>query len=112
MDPDGTFMHYYEYLFDIFERAELKPAFIANPGDDPNDLSPRNMVDSVVIRGDASAVTRQLLDFHERVGGFGTLLMTAHDWVDKTRMCRSMELMTNEVMPSLNKALDPPTSAD
>ena len=112
MDPDGAFMHYYEYLFDIFERAELKSAFVANPDDDPSDLSPRHMVDSFVIRGDILEVTRQLLDFHDQVGGFGTLLMTAHDWVDKTRMCRSMELMATEVMPSLNKALSVRTSAD
>ena len=110
LNPDGSFMHYYEYLFDIFERADLKPAFVAKPGDDPNDLSPKHMVDSFVIRGDVPTVIRQLLDFHDQVGGFGTLLMTAHDWVDKTRMCHSMELMATEVMPSLNKALSTPIS--
>ena len=66
------------------------------------------MVDSFVIRGDAQTVTNQLLEFHNQVGGFGTLLMTAHDWTDKARMRQSMELMATEVMPSINKIL--PTS--
>ena len=70
------------------------------------------MVDSFVIRGDVPAVTRQLLNFHDQVGGFGTLLMTAHDWGDKARMCRSMELVATEVMPSLNKVLSAPIPMD
>ncbi|MFP6714731.1 MAG: LLM class flavin-dependent oxidoreductase [Alphaproteobacteria bacterium] len=108
MSPGGSFMHYYEYLFDIFERSDLKPAFVAKLGDDANELTANGMVDSFVIRGDAQTVTNQLLEFHNQVGGFGTLLMTAHDWTDKARMRQSMELMATEVMPSINKVL--PTS--
>jgi alkanesulfonate monooxygenase SsuD/methylene tetrahydromethanopterin reductase-like flavin-dependent oxidoreductase (luciferase family) len=108
MNPGGSFMHYYEYLFDIFERSDLKPAFVAKLGDDANELTANGMVDSFVIRGDAQTVTNQLLEFHNQVGGFGTLLMTAHDWTDKARMRQSMELMATEVMPSINKVL--PTS--
>ena len=63
------------------------------------------MVDAFVIRGDPDSVAEQVLQFRENVGPFGTLLMTAHDWVDKAKMLRSMELMAKEVMPTVNQKL-------
>ena len=105
MEPNGSFMHYYEYLFEIFERSEMKAAIVANPEDDPNQVTPIGMVNNFVIRGSAKTVTSQLIDFYKRVGGFGTILMTAHDWIDKAKMKRSMELMATQVLPAVNQHL-------
>ena len=41
----------------------------------------------------------EILAFRERVGPFGTLLYTGHDWVDPTLARTSMELMRSEVWP-------------
>jgi len=57
----------------------------------------------VVIAGDPAEVTRQLLDLRERLGAFGTLVLVAHDWDDKKRWLRSLELFAKEVMPVLNE---------
>ena len=105
MEPNGSFMHYYEYLFEIFKRSEMKAAIVANPEDDPNQVTPRDMVNNFVIRGNAETVTSQLIDFYKQVGGFGTILMTAHDWIDKAKMKRSMELMATRVLPAVNQYL-------
>ena len=105
MEPNGSFMQYYEYLFEIFERSEMKAAIVVSPEDDPNQIIPINMVNNFVIRGSAETVTSQLIDFYNQVGGFGTILMTAHDWIDKAKMKRSMELMATQVMPLVNKQL-------
>ena len=94
-----------EYLFEIFERSEMTAAIVARPEDDPYQLTPRDMVNNFVIRGSAETVTSQLLDFYNQVGGFGTILMTAHDWIDKTKMKRSMELMATRVLPAVNQHL-------
>jgi alkanesulfonate monooxygenase SsuD/methylene tetrahydromethanopterin reductase-like flavin-dependent oxidoreductase (luciferase family) len=60
-------------------------------------------LNEVVIAGDPDEVTRQLLDLRESIGPFGTLVMVAHDWDDKDRWLRSLELFAAEVMPRLNK---------
>jgi alkanesulfonate monooxygenase SsuD/methylene tetrahydromethanopterin reductase-like flavin-dependent oxidoreductase (luciferase family) len=62
-------------------------------------------MDEVVIAGDPSHVAQQLLKLREQVGPFGTLVLTAHDWDDRDRWTRSLELFAREVVPALNKAL-------
>ncbi len=49
----------------------------------------------------------------EETGGFGTLLMITHDWDDKQKWVRCMELLTQEVMPVLpSLEPGPPVSFD
>ena len=59
----------------------------------------------VVITGDPAEVTRQLLELRAAVGPFGTLVLTAHDWDDRDRWTRSLELFAGEVVPAYNDAL-------
>ena len=83
----------------------MKAVARINPDDNPEELTARDMVDAFVMRGDSNSVAEQIIQFRESVGPFGTLLMTAHDWVDKPKMLRSMELMAKEVMPTVNQKL-------
>jgi alkanesulfonate monooxygenase SsuD/methylene tetrahydromethanopterin reductase-like flavin-dependent oxidoreductase (luciferase family) len=62
-------------------------------------------LNEVIIAGDPEHVTRQLLDLRERIGPFGTLVLTAHDWDDRERWIHHLELFAREVIPSFNKAL-------
>jgi alkanesulfonate monooxygenase SsuD/methylene tetrahydromethanopterin reductase-like flavin-dependent oxidoreductase (luciferase family) len=66
------------------------------------------LLDSLVICGSPNSVADQLLEFNEKMGGFGTLLYAGHDWADKALGRRSMELMAEKVMPAVNKALGKP----
>jgi alkanesulfonate monooxygenase SsuD/methylene tetrahydromethanopterin reductase-like flavin-dependent oxidoreductase (luciferase family) len=62
-------------------------------------------MDEVVIAGDPAEVTAQLLALRERIGAFGTLVLTAHDWDDRSRWLRSLELFATEVVPAFNRAI-------
>jgi alkanesulfonate monooxygenase SsuD/methylene tetrahydromethanopterin reductase-like flavin-dependent oxidoreductase (luciferase family) len=62
-------------------------------------------MNEVVIAGDPAHVTAQLIELRERVGAFGTLVMTAHDWDDRRRWLRSLELFAHEVVPAFNRAI-------
>jgi alkanesulfonate monooxygenase SsuD/methylene tetrahydromethanopterin reductase-like flavin-dependent oxidoreductase (luciferase family) len=55
----------------------------------------------LVIAGTPDRVAKQILAFRKKVGPFGTLLYTGHDWIDPALARRSMELMANEVMPKI-----------
>jgi alkanesulfonate monooxygenase SsuD/methylene tetrahydromethanopterin reductase-like flavin-dependent oxidoreductase (luciferase family) len=58
-------------------------------------------LNEVVIAGDPADVARQLFDLRERTGPIGTLVVVAHDWDDKRRWLRSIELLTKDVLPIL-----------
>jgi len=55
----------------------------------------------IAIIGGVDTVARKLREVYNVTGGFGTVLMIAHDWDDKAKMRRSMELMAKEVIPQL-----------
>ena len=62
-------------------------------------------LDDVVIAGDPEEVSRQIIALRDRIGPFGTLVLVAHDWDDRGRCLRSLELFANEVVPRVNRQL-------
>ena len=71
---------------------------------DDEDCNLDYFMDQVVIAGDPPKVTSQLLDLREKIGPFGTLVVTAHDWDDRQRWSRSLDLLVGEVLPAFNRA--------
>jgi alkanesulfonate monooxygenase SsuD/methylene tetrahydromethanopterin reductase-like flavin-dependent oxidoreductase (luciferase family) len=63
------------------------------------------MTPKLVIAGSVNSVVDQILAFREKVGPFGTLYYPCHDWVDPALAKKSMQLMAEQVMPKVNKAL-------
>ena len=63
------------------------------------------IVDQLVVAGTVAQVVEQLLAFRDEVGDFGTLLYCGLDWVDPVLARRSLELMAEEVMPAVNRAI-------
>lgn len=59
----------------------------------------------IIIAGDPSEVTSRLLRLRERIGPFGTLVLTAHDWDDRDQWVRNLELFVKEVVPAYNKSI-------
>jgi alkanesulfonate monooxygenase SsuD/methylene tetrahydromethanopterin reductase-like flavin-dependent oxidoreductase (luciferase family) len=64
-----------------------------------------SMTPKLVIAGTVDSVVDQILAFREKVGPFGTLYYPCHDWVDPALAKKSMQLMAEQVMPKVNKAL-------
>ena len=53
------------------------------------------------IIGDMKTCKQRLEELWETTGGFGTLLMIAHDWDDKAKWLRSMDRLTHQILPEL-----------
>jgi alkanesulfonate monooxygenase SsuD/methylene tetrahydromethanopterin reductase-like flavin-dependent oxidoreductase (luciferase family) len=70
-----------------------------------SDCTLEYFLEEVIIAGDPEHVTQQLLGLRERVGVFGTLILTAHDWDDRDRWTHHLELFTREVVPAFNRAI-------
>ena len=59
------------------------------------------MINELFIHGDAKTCTEKLHHLWDETGGFGTLLMIAHDWDNRPLWERSMDLLAKEVAPAL-----------
>ena len=101
----GSTDYYYEYLFKIFDRADMRGPFVTEKGNDPAALTHEELRDTYTIHGSPQTVAEKILAFRDRVGHFGTLVLTTQDWTDKAFMQRSMALLAQEVMPAVNNAL-------
>ena len=62
--------------------------------------------EEVIIAGDPHDVAKQLVELRERIGSFGKLVLVAHDWDDRERWLRSLELFAREVVPRFSAAMD------
>ena len=62
--------------------------------------------------GSVNRVVDQILELHEQVGDFGTLLYCGKDWADARLGRKSMELMAEKVMPAVNAALAKAVAAE
>jgi alkanesulfonate monooxygenase SsuD/methylene tetrahydromethanopterin reductase-like flavin-dependent oxidoreductase (luciferase family) len=102
---DGPYGFYFKNIMRKIERAGRMDLFKAYPDQPDAEVTVQHSLDTGVLAGTVDSVVDQILEFREVVGPFGTLMYTGHDWADVALSRRSMELMANEVMPKINKAL-------
>ena len=98
---NSAFARSYDYLIKVLKAANMLHIVKHNLDVSDNEVTPEYMMKHDLIIGDVDECIRQLQDTWEVTGGFGTLLMIAHDWDDKAKWIRSMELLANEVVPML-----------
>lgn len=96
----GAFARSYDYLIKLIGPGRLDN-FKEDPDMPDEAVTPEYCVRRLAIVGDVDECIRRLQEVWGITGGFGTLLMIAHDWDDKARWVRSMELLINEVTPAL-----------
>lgn len=100
-DPDGDFAFYFRYLRSLRALEQLEdmrdePAEAMNAR-----LGVADMIRDCVIAGSAETVLDRLIDFADRAGPFGTLLMAGQDWEETGRWQTSMRRLAEDVAPKL-----------
>jgi alkanesulfonate monooxygenase SsuD/methylene tetrahydromethanopterin reductase-like flavin-dependent oxidoreductase (luciferase family) len=106
-DPKGPYHFYYHSLFTKLKRGGRANLFKTHKDQPDEELNLPTIVEQLVIYGTPDQVAEQIVAFRDEVGDFGTLLYAGHDWMDKKLARRSMELMADQVMPAVNKAIAP-----
>lgn len=101
---DGAHGFYFHVMRTKLAKAGALDVMRDYPGQPDADLSVKRCVERLVIAGTPAGVADQILELRDRVGAFGTLLYTGHDWADPALARRSMELMANEVWPRVERA--------
>ena len=101
----NPFAHYFRNLQRKAEAGRGNAFFKHDPAVPDAALTDEYLVEQMLVTGTVDEVVDRLLAFREKIGPFGRLLYCGHDWADAPAMRRSMELMAEEVMPRVNRAL-------
>jgi alkanesulfonate monooxygenase SsuD/methylene tetrahydromethanopterin reductase-like flavin-dependent oxidoreductase (luciferase family) len=104
-DVNGAYGFYFWNILAKRTSANQKGTFKRDPAMSDDAVTVEYLLDTLVIAGTVNHVVDEILQLRETIGPFGTLLYCGHDWVDPGLSRRSMELMANEVMPRVNRAL-------
>lgn len=92
-----------EYILELCRRGPGLNAWKRDPGMSDSDCNLDYFMNEVIVAGDPPEVARRLLELRDNIGRFGTLVHVAHDWDDRSRWLRSLDLFSSEVMPLLRR---------
>ena len=104
-DVNGAYGFYYWNLLQKRKAAKIFTNFKHDPQMPDEAVTVEYLLDTLVIAGTSEHVAQQIVELRRTTGPFGTLLYCGHDWADQKLARRSMELMAEEVMPRVNRAL-------
>jgi alkanesulfonate monooxygenase SsuD/methylene tetrahydromethanopterin reductase-like flavin-dependent oxidoreductase (luciferase family) len=104
-EPGNPYAYYFRNLQRKAQAGRGNAFFKHDPAVPDAALTDAYLVEQMLIAGTVNEVVDRLLAFREQIGPFGRLLYCGHDWADPAAMRRSMELMAEQVMPRLNRAL-------
>ncbi len=104
-DPASPYRFYWQQMRTKLGITKRLGVFKTHQEQDDREITEEYVVDRLVICGTVNKVVDDILALREEVGDFGELVYASMDWVDPVLGKRSMELMANEVMPRVNKAI-------
>ena len=90
-----------DYMLHLLASARILGMVKSDPQMPDEEVTTDYVLKNLCIIGDPESCIRQLENVWEQTGGFGTLVMIAHDWDDRARWKRSMELLATKVVPAL-----------
>jgi alkanesulfonate monooxygenase SsuD/methylene tetrahydromethanopterin reductase-like flavin-dependent oxidoreductase (luciferase family) len=90
-----------QYIIDLTRKGNALGMWKADPAMSDDQVNLDYFMQRMIIAGDPDHVARQIRELRERVGPFGTLVLVAHDWDDRSRWLHSLELFSREVAPQL-----------
>src|SRR5262249_60988065 len=111
-DPKSPYRFYMNQLTAKLRKGKKLGGFKERLDMPDDDLTLDYIFDNVVIRGSVNRVVDGILELHEKIGDFGTLLYCGKDWADSALSRRSMELMAEKVMPAVNAAIGKRVAAE
>jgi alkanesulfonate monooxygenase SsuD/methylene tetrahydromethanopterin reductase-like flavin-dependent oxidoreductase (luciferase family) len=104
-DPNSPYRFYWTQLREKMMRAKRHVIFKMHEQEDDGAVTIERLLGELVLCGTVSKVVDQILKVREQAGDFGEIVYAGMDWVDPALARRSMELMANEVMPRVNRAI-------
>jgi alkanesulfonate monooxygenase SsuD/methylene tetrahydromethanopterin reductase-like flavin-dependent oxidoreductase (luciferase family) len=94
---------YRDYFLPLLGSMRGLEMLKVDPAMPDTDVTLDYLCDNIWIVGSPETVAKKLAKLGEDVGGFGTLLVIAHEWKPRGAWERSMRLLRDEVLPRLSR---------
>jgi alkanesulfonate monooxygenase SsuD/methylene tetrahydromethanopterin reductase-like flavin-dependent oxidoreductase (luciferase family) len=104
-DAASPYRFYWKMLHTKMKLGGREGVFKTSREQPDSEITEDYVLDRLVIHGTVDKVVDEILQLREEAGEFGELVYAGMDWLDPALAKRSMELMANEVMPRVNKAI-------
>src|SRR5919108_2657829 len=102
---DGTLgRDYRDYFLKLLPKLRGFDMLKVDPDMPDRDVTLDYLCDNIWIVGSPETVARKLTTLADDVGGFGTLLVIAHEWTPRSAWERSMRRLAEDVLPRLSRA--------
>jgi alkanesulfonate monooxygenase SsuD/methylene tetrahydromethanopterin reductase-like flavin-dependent oxidoreductase (luciferase family) len=88
-----------DYILELTRRGPGLGMWKRDPGMSDADCNLDYFLDEVIVAGNPDEVACRLSQLRHQVGSFGTLVLVAHDWDDRERWLKSLEMFVREVVP-------------
>ncbi len=98
-DPECGLHFYFDYFKKMYRDRGVLNMLKPDETIPDDDVSTEDITRSMVTWGSPDTVLDKLVELHQAWGDFGTLLMVAHDWDRPLLWQRSMQLLSEQVMP-------------
>ncbi|HEX3612650.1 MAG TPA: LLM class flavin-dependent oxidoreductase [Sporichthyaceae bacterium] len=91
-----------QYLAPTYKRFGVMEGLLADPSHNVQDVDAAYLAEHVWITGSPETVTQKINDWQGSTGGFGTLLIYGHDYLDDSKPWdESMHRLAQEVAPKI-----------
>ena len=90
-----------DYFIPLMSYMDSLSLFKGNNEIADSDVTPEYLLDNVWIVGSIDDVTEQLRQLFRDTGGFGVLLAMGHEWNPYDKWLKSMQYLSEDVMPNL-----------
>jgi alkanesulfonate monooxygenase SsuD/methylene tetrahydromethanopterin reductase-like flavin-dependent oxidoreductase (luciferase family) len=103
--PDSSYRYTFGYLYDVLKRSGRLSNLKPRPDMRDEELTVDSIIESRVLYGSPETVASRLIAFRNRVGPFGTLLVTGVDWSGRNGAWgrESMRRLAEQVMPIVRR---------
>ncbi|MBI2553746.1 MAG: alkane 1-monooxygenase, partial [Candidatus Rokubacteria bacterium] len=89
------------YFLPLLRKIKMLDLVKVDPTMPDAAVSLEYLLDHIWVVGDPESVAEKLGRLERDVGGFGTLLVIAHEWQPRAAWERSMTLLARAVLPRL-----------
>ncbi|MBM3523731.1 MAG: LLM class flavin-dependent oxidoreductase [Alphaproteobacteria bacterium] len=104
-DPKGQYFFYYDYLVRHMQHFGYIGIMKPEASIPDAEITTDGCIANRVIHGSPRRVAEQLIALRQEVGPFGGIVTSQHDWNGTDFEKRSMQLLAEEVMPIVRRAV-------
>jgi alkanesulfonate monooxygenase SsuD/methylene tetrahydromethanopterin reductase-like flavin-dependent oxidoreductase (luciferase family) len=104
-DANSPYRNYFEQIHAKMKRSNRLYVFKSHKEQPDDEITLDYVMRNCVTFGSVNKVVDAILALREETGDFGELVYAGMDWVDPALAKRSLQLMAEQILPKVNRAI-------